>query len=120
MQHSPYLAQPLRREADVIPPRHTPWGVVQTSTRLADGIWKVSTASHGGIWLSPARRAQVPAFLVPETFLKSATWFEEDCDQRWPRVIFGRELGLAQRQKAIDSLRRYKPQVLARLLEERP
>ncbi len=30
---------------------HSPWGIVQTAQELTDGVFKVSTASHGGIML---------------------------------------------------------------------
>ena len=36
----------------------TPWGYPQDITELAEGIWRVSTAGHGGLKLSRARRPQ--------------------------------------------------------------
>jgi len=61
--------------------RYSPWGAVQTQRTIADGIVQVSTASHGGIHLSPSRVAKVkekfPNF-VP--FSGKFEWYEEDCD----------------------------------------
>jgi len=115
---SGYLNREARQLEDVAPPLHTPWGATQTKVRLAEGIWLVETASHGGIWLAPARRAQVPQYVVKATHLKSAQWFEEDCDQAWPRVIFGAEIGPVQQDQAIKFLERHKPDLLERYLAD--
>lgn len=53
---------------------NTPWGKAQTRSRLAHGIVEVSTASHGGIHLSPTRNA-----LVHEAWRDGSGWYEEDC-----------------------------------------
>lgn len=59
---------------------HTPWGKSHTKTKLAPGIYWVSTASHGGAMLSlkaaqqlsePARKAGIPC----GNYLA----YEEDC-----------------------------------------
>lgn len=61
----------------------TPWGRAQQSKELAPGIWEVSTAGHGGFYLSADARRK-----VPEPWIKygadwshgwGAGWFEEDC-----------------------------------------
>ena len=60
----------------------TPWGRVQQLSMIADGIWQVSTASHGGIWLSPDRLAQVrfdwAAYAESWAHGWGPGWFEED------------------------------------------
>jgi hypothetical protein len=38
----------------------SPWGEVEHVTQLADGIWQIDTASHGGIFLSDQRMAEMP------------------------------------------------------------
>lgn len=61
----------------------TPWGAVQMLETYGDGesVVFVSTASHGGFWLSPERLADMPAGLKDhQTFCGSPCWFEEDCD----------------------------------------
>ncbi len=42
-------------------PSSSPWGAVQQSEVIAEGIVRVQTASHGGILLSAERYAQVTA-----------------------------------------------------------
>lgn len=61
--------------AKTLAPKSSPWGVVQDATELAAGVWLVSTASHGGVKLSPERNAAMP------TAVRHADgWYEEDCD----------------------------------------
>lgn len=66
--HSRHPHAPRRGEA-------TPWGAAETATPIADGIVSVSTASHGGIWISEARRQAMPA-----AFRIEGHWYEEDCE----------------------------------------
>lgn len=59
----------------------TPWGPSQSARQLAPGIMLYSTAGHGGIHLSPARLAQLPARLHKRTTAYCGLqWFEEDCE----------------------------------------
>ena len=39
---------------------HTPWGPPQDIEELAEGVWRVSTASHGGLKLSRERWYSLP------------------------------------------------------------
>lgn len=64
-------------------PTETPWGQPQHTKELAPGIWHISTMSHGGIWLSPERRAAMPPDMDKITWLGSDEWYEEDCDADW-------------------------------------
>ena len=52
------------------PPKSTPWGESDNVEKLADGIYFVSTPSHGGIWLAPERRKRMG---------NTHAWYEEDC-----------------------------------------
>ena len=56
-------------------PTRSPWGAVQSAEQLAPGVWRVSTAGHGGIKLSPARNRAVPGIARA-----AGGWYEEDCD----------------------------------------
>ncbi len=56
----------------------TPWGQIQDSHRIANGVVSVSTAGHGGIWLSDKRIAQLPKHYQP--FTGTPRWNEEDED----------------------------------------
>lgn len=62
---------------------HTPWGASQTSEKLGDGVVQVTTASHGGIHLNPARNAKVhPAWR------DKGGWYEEDCERSIVAITF--------------------------------
>ena len=70
----------------------TPWGMAQEVTKLGEGIWSVTTASHGGIRLGREREAEMrdefPGF-VP---FAGWPWLEEDCDAvlavlLWPELF---------------------------------
>lgn len=65
-------------------PKYTPWGKPQTTKEVAPGIVRFTTASHGGIWLSEERAAQMPAEYRDTTWTGETQWYEEDCD--WARV----------------------------------
>lgn len=57
----------------------TPWGKAQAVQTIADGIWRVTTAGHGGFKLDRSRNAQVPADVR-----QPGGWYEEDCE--WAHV----------------------------------
>jgi len=56
----------------------SPWGPVQHTERVADGIVFVSTASHGGFVLSPKRLMEMRARFKRNPYGRSR-YFEEDC-----------------------------------------
>ena len=67
----------------------TPWGMAQSETELAEGIISYSTAGHGGIWLSKARRRELIERVGKiDNFLHDMAWWEEDCDWAIPYVVF--------------------------------
>ena len=49
---------------------HTPWGYPQDIEELAEGIWRVSTAGHGGLKLSRERWEELPD-VVRDSFLNA-------------------------------------------------
>jgi hypothetical protein len=71
------------------PPKDSPWGSVQQAEKVADGIWFVYTAGHGGIWLDPDHQERMPAC---KNFLNSKCWWEEDCDWAIPYLVFQDEI----------------------------
>ena len=87
-------------------PRETPWGSVQHADKLADGIYSLSTASHGGIYLAPYRQLQIGKKSI---WLDSAAFWEEDCDANEPIVFFADELAKAGtvEQKWIEYAKEY-------------
>ena len=66
---------------------HTPWGYPQDIEELAAGVWRVSTASHGGLKLSRERWEELPD-LVRDSFL-TPTYAEEDCEEPIARTLLG-------------------------------
>lgn len=59
---------------------HSPWGAVQNQKQIAPGIVSVSTAGHGGIFVSQERRLQMPIDLAAFGTWTEPGWYEEDCD----------------------------------------
>ena len=88
---------------------HTPWGYPQHVEELAEGVWRVSTASHGGLKLSRERWEELPAG-VRDTLI-TPTFAEEDCEEPIVRTLLG--LGDARDRefafKVAGCFRRYAP-----------
>ena len=66
---------------------HTPWGWSQDIEELAEGVWRVSTAGHGGLKLSRERWYSLPD-VVRDSFL-NPTYAEEDCEEPIARTLLG-------------------------------
>jgi hypothetical protein len=89
----------------------TPWGVSYTPETIATGIISHSTASHGGIELSPDREAEVqkkfPGFMP---FCGRRGWYEEDCDWALVAITFPQhftEENLANAKRIVESYQGY-------------
>jgi len=95
----------------VIAPKRSPWGAVQNATELAEGIWSVSTAGHGGIKLSPQRSKRVPI-----VWRRTDGWYEEDCHWAVVAVTFGESAGFtpAHVAAAHKTLKDYYPDAYLR------
>ena len=65
----------------------TPWGWTQDIEELAEGVWRVSTPSHGGLKLSRERWDSLPAELRDAMFTQ--TFAEEDCEEPIVRTLLG-------------------------------
>jgi hypothetical protein len=77
----------------------SPWDTVQTVRTITPGIIAVSTAGHGGYWLSQARYHAMPAALRCNVY-GGGTWFEEDCEwalvaMAFPEVFTDEEIFFA-------------------------
>ena len=66
---------------------HTPWGPPQDIEDLAEGVWRVSTASHGGLKLSRERWNALPDCVRDAMF--TPTFAEEDCEESIVRTLLG-------------------------------
>ncbi|MBB3892853.1 hypothetical protein GGQ61_003591 [Phenylobacterium haematophilum] len=106
------------------PPRcgfASPWGAIQTVTPLGPDAVAVSTASHGGLCVSPDALARMPA-ATRQTAYSANGWFEEDCDWALPYLALGLDAheddpvrGPALRAAAERTIRAYHPQHAALL-----
>jgi len=65
----------------------SPWGEIHHVTQIAEGIWTIDTASHGGIKVSDQRLAAMPVHLRGTTYSQGGC-FEEDCDWAFVAVCF--------------------------------
>ena len=66
---------------------HTPWGWSQDVEELTEGVWRVTTAGHGGLKLSRERWHELPD-LVRDSFLNPC-FAEEDCEEPIARTLLG-------------------------------
>ena len=72
----------FRRRAmpdDERPPEITPWGPKQEEWQDMAGFWWVSTPRHGGIYLTPEQRKDIPDLIKPHGSDAEGIWWEEDC-----------------------------------------
>jgi len=98
----------------------SPWGAIQSQQTVAPGIEFVSTASHGGCYVSDDRLAELPAAVRDaERFNPPGNWYEEDCEVAIVIVAFpevAATLG-ADRTSALRSLKRFYPHIASALGE---
>lgn len=84
----------------------TPWGMSDSATHYAEGIICYGTPSHGGFWLSDARKREMPRSLG-----KPRTWYEEDCDWCFVALGFPGLFTDRERDLAEATLRNYYPDI---------
>ena len=94
--------------------RSSPWGKPQQQATVAPGIVQVSTASHGGFYVSTERLAELPpAVLTAERFNTPGHWYEEDCEAYIVAVAFP-EVAVAcgvPREAAVKALKNWYPNI---------
>ena len=66
---------------------YTPWGWTKDIIELGEGVWRVTTPSHGGLKLSRERWESLPA-AVRDAML-TPTFAEEDCEEPIVRTRLG-------------------------------
>jgi hypothetical protein len=61
--------------------RHTPWGYADQYENLGQGVFSVSTPSHGGIFVPECMLHNIPEEQQAwaERWSGSRQWYEEDC-----------------------------------------
>lgn len=106
--------------------RHaSPWGMIQTLHPMGPDAVTVSTASHGGIWVSPSALARIPA-AYRSTSYSPGPWFEEDSDWAIPFLALrldtydeDAEHARASRTAAEDTLRNWNPDAFEAITGEK-
>ena len=68
-------------------PTYTPWGWTQDIEELAEGVWRVTTPSHGGLKLSRERWNELPSEV--REAMHTPTFAEEDCEEPIVRTLLG-------------------------------
>lgn len=83
----------MKRYSETQAPTSSPWGPIQQLEKLGPGWYRVETASHGGMLLSPERVNDInPAWL--DASFSGNGWrgmFEEDIDWCIPVLAFEEE-----------------------------
>lgn len=80
----------------------TPWGVSQHITDYGEGIQFVTTASHGGFFLSHEAIARMPESLrAIRPWAGNTGWYEEDCDWSLVALSFPELFGPNDLMRAI-------------------
>src|SRR5262249_10518127 len=75
-------------QVKIKPSMNTPWGFAQHVFDVAAGITSIQTAGHGGILLSPERRAMMPPAIRDIQTFAGGNWYEEDCDSALVALAF--------------------------------
>ncbi|GAA1938195.1 hypothetical protein GCM10009689_18570 [Brevibacterium antiquum] len=83
----------------------SPWGKIQHADQIATGIASVSTASHGGMKLSPERNLKIPR----EFRQARERWYEEDAEWAVVAKTFPDDFSDRQVEIADKSLRYWSP-----------
>ena len=83
-------------------PKHSPWGTVDYGKRFAEGVFFVSSPSHGGFKLSAALN-----LLIPAAFRRDGGWYEEDCDAAIPMFFMPTLFKPDEVARARESLRNW-------------
>ena len=66
---------------------YTPWGWTRDVVELTEGVWRVTTPSHGGLKLSRERWEELPAAV--RNTMHTPTFAEEDCEESIVRLLLG-------------------------------
>jgi hypothetical protein len=85
---------------------HTPWGPSQQQTAHGEIVFH-STASHGGFFVPPHLREQMPMAILAATHgsLGLTGWFEEDCDANYVVAWFRQDFAPNDVTRALNALR---------------
>ena len=91
------MRNPSTPIAEFLAPRHTPWGQSQEQKHIAPGLIWVSTASHGGYYVSDTRWREIETMFPTFSSYAGHQWLEEDEDWAvavlvWPSLFSAQEI----------------------------
>ena len=84
--------------------KNSPWGKIDQSKVVAEGITQVSTAGHGGFKLDRKRNS-----LIPVIFRKEGGWYEEDCEWAIVALFFPNAFSEDSRHIAVKTVKDFYP-----------
>ena len=91
----------------------SPWGAIQSVAPLGPDVVTVTTASHGGLRVSPGALRRMPE-AIQNTAYSRGGWFEEDCDWALPYLALDLDvfepnapLGAQRRAAAVRTIQRF-------------
>jgi hypothetical protein len=88
----------------------TPWGQADWVTKIAKGMYSVSTPGHGGFWLAPELARRLKAVAEPlgwKPFTGDWQWLEEDCDAYLGPLLVPGAFAVSTGQKAYERVSTY-------------
>ncbi len=88
------------------PGGHSPWGVIDDVKKIAEGIERISTPSHGGLHLSSIINAA-----MPEALRRPDGWYEEDVEWALVALAFPAHFAEHERTEAEKVVRNWLPDV---------
>lgn len=93
----------LAQDMDLNSP--TPWGKPDHVKKLADGIFAVSTSSHGGFFVDQPQYEQMSETARACSYTGDQ-WFEEDCSWvavalSFPNIFNAHDLSIARKIAAV-------------------
>jgi len=105
----------MKGKRDMFVGKGSPWGTVQDEEIIADGIVYVSTASHGGIWVSRDLLGRVKREMQDYAayWSGSSQWFEEDCAAQCVVVSFPEHFPADKVERAWATVKRFVPEAVA-------
>jgi len=85
---------------------YSPWGQIDEKRKLAEGIFRIETASHGGILLDNVHIERISAMFPDfEPFTGDWQWLEEDCDATLAILAFPEAFSKTHVQFAISEVK---------------
>lgn len=100
-------ADKIRKKYNLPPgcPVQSPWGGVDHGDHLGDGMFSVSTPSHGGILVPTKLNNLIPEIFRITNNLTKTGWYEEDSDCAIPMFFLPTYFTEDSKERARKSLR---------------